>query len=1363
MTPIKPPGTLCEAPPEYRVLDSFDDWYLLIDEDHDVIWANSALRRIFGVPEGELRQAVRALGGDGDLVARILAALGDGGEIPEFECRIRDLEGEERRCLCSGRKAPSGEGWLLRFRDVPDAGDYEKIVEYTGTATILIEDDGIISVANTEFERLSGYRRHELVGVKRLTDFVPRTDELRRIIGYHALRRSDPAAAPKNYTFSFADRSGNVHTVEVTIGMVPGTNRSVMSLLDVTGRRRAEQALQKSEERLILALSAANDGLVDWDVGTGTIFYSPRCFTMLGHEPGAFVPTVSSLLSLVHPEDRDRVEEALTAMATGERDRFEMEFRARSASGDWVYVLDRLQVVGRDADGAPLRIAGTHSDITERKSAERELLIRDMAMESSLSAIAVADLDGRLTYANRALLEMGGLTDPTEVLGRHIAEFWVEPRRVEEVLRTLAERGRCTGELVGRRADGTLFSAHVTVNVVTDRSGSPVCIMATAIDITEKRRMEEALRESEERYRTLAEAAPDIIFLVGTKGDVFYVNSAGSRLLGVEPESLRKKNLRDLFPPAIAERWLAMLRKAAESAGEFFTEETLLPGDDGGTWLETRLIPMTGRDGTVRSLLGISRDVTDRKRDEGRLRFQALVLDQVEDAVTALDTGQRITYMNRAAERLFDVPLSEAVGRPESELFPCEWLHTDDEERVKRVLQSSGTWRGVLLHRKKDGETMFIDATISALTGEDGRSAGTLCSLRDVTAQKRAELELRIKDMAIASSLDAITLADLDGRIIYVNRASLAVHGWEREEEAVGKPASMFLADPEKAKWVGEEVLRNGSWSGEMEARRRDGTTFPMQLALSVVTDESGRPLCVMGSGIDITKRKQAEQELRIRDMAMASSLSAFTIASLDGRLTYVNQAFLSMWGCTSATEVLGRSVMEFWQDREEAANALQTLRDTGRYINKRIGRRRDGTEFYVRFSGNLVRSDVGVPICLTASLADITDLKRAEAEVQAHNRELSALNQIIGVSMSATDINETLEEVLAATLALLDLQGGGIYLIEPERRSARLVCVQDLPEGFSPEPCIPDITVPPYAEVLVAGEPLFFDDHPHLRYPGEESETPHPYASIPIVAHEKVIGALNVICGERNRFTDADRSLLTAIGRAVGSSIERTLLIRQLETAEREANLYLDILSHDIRNAENISSLYADILIDMLEGDAKDYAQKIRSSIRKSIGILRNVSTIRRIHHESATLAPVDLDRVIRDELRIFSGSRIHYSGTDLAVMADPLLPEVFTNLIGNAVKFGGPAVEVAIRVEESGGDVRVSIEDTGPGIPDGMKETIFTRFGKNRNRKSGQGLGLSITRMLVERYGGRVRVDDRVPGHPECGAAFRLTLKKA
>ncbi|CCJ35004.1 multi-sensor signal transduction histidine kinase [Methanoculleus bourgensis MS2] len=1354
MTPIRPPGTIYEAPPEYRILDGVDDWCLLVGEDHKIVWANPAFRRVLGVPEGDLWQAIHALGGDGDLAGRILAALKDEGEAPEFECRIRDLEGGERRCLCSGRKAPSDEGWLLWFREFPDAGDYEKIVEYTGTATILIEDGGTISVANTEFERLSGYPRREIVGVKRLTDFVPRAEELRRITGYHTLRRSDPLAAPKNYSFSFADRSGNIHTVEATIGMIPGTNRSVMSLLDVTGRRRAEQALQESEERLNLALMAANDGLVDWDLGTGTIFYSPRCFTMLGYEPGEFVPTVSSLLSLVHPEDRDRVEAALNDMVAEGRDRFEMEFRARSASGRWIYVLDRLQVVSRDADGMPLRIVGTHSDITERKAAERELLIREMAMESSLSAIAIADLDGYLTYANQALLEMGGLTDPGKILGRHLAEFWADPGKVGEVLRMLAERGKCSEELTGRRADGTEFTAHVTLNFVTERSGDPVCIMATAVDVTEQRRMEEALRESEKRYRALAESAPDIIFLVDMEGNALYVNSAGGRLLDREPGALQGMNVREMFPPRIAERWVAMLRKAAEPAAGSLTEETLLLGDDGGTWLETRLIPMTESDGTVRNLLGISRDVTRRKRVEEQLQFQALVLGQVDDAVIAVDADGRITYMNRAAERLYGVSSSEALGRLNTDFFTYEWLRPDDEEEAQTALQDPGIWRGVTIHRKRDGEALFVDATLSALEDDRGNATGMLCSLRDITEQKRADLELRIKDMAIASSLGAVALADLEGRIIYVNRASLAVHGWEREEEVIGKPFSMIWADREEGERTRVEALRNGAWLGEIEAQRCDGTTFPMQLALSVVTDESGRPLCLMGSGIDIGQRKLAEQDLRIRDMAIASSLNAFTISDLDGRLTYVNQAFLSMWGYTSAAEVLGRSITEFWQDEEDATDALRALLVSGRYVGERIGRRRDGTAFYVTYSGNLVTNDAGAPICLMASIADITDLKRAEAEIQAHNRKLSVLNQIIGVSTSATDIEEALEDVLAATIALLDLRGGGIYLVEPGRQSARLVCVRGMPDDFIPPPGVPDIAVPPYADVFVAGEPLFVDD------PGER-DIP-PYASIPIVAPGRVVGSLNVVPHDRKQFTDVERSLLVAIGREIGSSIERTMLIRQLERAKREANLYLDILSHDIRNAENVSSLYTDLLINMLEGEARGYAQRLRSSIRKSIEILRNVSTIRRIHHESTILVPVDLDQVIQDEIEIFSEVTFQYDRRDLVIMADQLLPEVFTNLIGNAIKFGGPAVEVTIRVEESGDDVLVSIEDTGPGVPDEMKEAVFMRFGQSRNQKSGQGLGLYITRMLITRYGGRIWVDDRVPGHPECGAAFRFTLKR-
>ncbi|NLA31664.1 MAG: PAS domain S-box protein [Methanomicrobiales archaeon] len=1355
MTPTRTPGTIWEAPPEYRILDDLDDCYLLVSENGKVTWANQAFRHIFGMPKGDLEEAVHALGRGGNIVTRILAVPGDGDDLPAFECRVRDLEGGERLCLCSGRKTSSGRGWLLRFQVAPGVGGCEEIIEYTGAATILIEDDSTISAANTEFERLSRYSRKEIVGVKHLTDFIAYDDEHRRLMGYHALRRRDPAAAPKNYSFSFIDRSGKICIVEVTIGMIPVVNQSMMSLIDVTARRRAEEALQKSEERLNLAFTAANDGLVDWDISTGAIFCSPRCFTMLGYEPGAFVPSISALFSNTHPDDRSHLEEGLSSMATGERDRLNIEFRARSASGRWIYLLGRLQVVRRDADGAPLRITGTYSDITERKEAERELLIRDMAMESSLSAIGIADLDGYLTYANQALVDMRGLIDPHEIRGHHISDLWADPEKIREVLRTLAERGRYTGELTGRRSDGTEFTAHVTANFVTGQSGEPVCIMATAVDITEKRHMEKALRESEVRYRTLAESTPDIIFLISRDGDVLYLNSIGGCPFGMDPEILRGRNVREFYPPDVVKEWLETIRRAADSTSGPVTRETLLPGEGGGTWLETRFIPIVGSEGSTGTVLGISRDITMRKRTEEQLRFQALVLGQVDNAVIAIDMEKRITYMNRAAERLYGVSSREAPGKLIMELFTCEWLHPGDKEEFWRTLRDPGIWRGVTAHQKICGETIFVDATISALKDEHGEAAGMLCSFRDVTEQRSARHELQIKDMALESSLSGIVLADLNGRIIYTNRAFLAMSGWDQEEDIIGKPVSVLWVNPEAEKRFREETLRGGAWFGEIMSRRRDGTIVPIQLAISIVTDRSGRTLCLMGSGIDMSQQKETEREIRVRDMAMASSLNAFTVADLDGRLTYVNQAFLSIWGYTSETEVLGRLITEFWQDEEDARDALQVLLDSGRYVAERIGKRRDGTVFYAMYSGNMVTDDAGTPICLTASIADITDLKQAKADIQARNRELSILNQIIGVSVSATDIDEALEGVLAAIVDLLDLSGGGIYLVAPDRQSAQLVCARGLPKDFSWRAYIPDITAPPYVDIFTDGSAVFVNGSGRGGLP--------PYAAIPIVAPGVIIGSLNLMPHDHKEFTDADRPLLVAIGKGIGSSIERTLLIQQLEKAQREANLYLDILSHDIRNAENISGLYIDLLIDTLDGEAKGYAQKVRSSIRKSVEILRNVSTIRRIHHESAMLGPIDLDGIIQEEIGVFSEIIFHYDESDLVVMADLLLTEAFTNLIGNAVKFGGPAVEITIRVEESGDDVLVSVEDTGPGIPDEMKEAVFMRFGKNMNQKSGQGLGLYITRMLIKRYGGRIWVDDRVPGHPECGAAFRFTLRRA
>ncbi|MDD4566857.1 Signal transduction histidine-protein kinase BarA [Methanoculleus chikugoensis] len=218
-----------------------------------------------------------------------------------------------------------------------------------------------------------------------------------------------------------------------------------------------------------------------------------------------------------------------------------------------------------------------------------------------------------------------------------------------------------------------------------------------------------------------------------------------------------------------------------------------------------------------------------------------------------------------------------------------------------------------------------------------------------------------------------------------------------------------------------------------------------------------------------------------------------------------------------------------------------------------------------------------------------------------------------------------------------------------------------------------------------------------------------------------------------------------------------------ELKKSTEKANLYLDIMTHDIRNATNTASLYADLLMDELEGEQRSYTGKLRKSLRKNIEIIRNVNTIRQIQEEAVVLRPVALDPVIRAEIEHYPDVSITYAGTTATVLADDLLPEVFTNLIGNAEKFTGPGGQIAIRVEERGKEVEVSVEDDGPGIPDEKKPYLFTRFSGGDGEKGGRGLGLYICRMLIERYGGKIWADDRVAGRPEEGAAIRLILRKA
>lgn len=215
-----------------------------------------------------------------------------------------------------------------------------------------------------------------------------------------------------------------------------------------------------------------------------------------------------------------------------------------------------------------------------------------------------------------------------------------------------------------------------------------------------------------------------------------------------------------------------------------------------------------------------------------------------------------------------------------------------------------------------------------------------------------------------------------------------------------------------------------------------------------------------------------------------------------------------------------------------------------------------------------------------------------------------------------------------------------------------------------------------------------------------------------------------------------------------------------ELRQLHEEEHLLLDIITHDINNVNMAAIGYAELILDDREGkgDTENEASLIRT-VHKSMEIIRNINTLRRLHEgEAPELRPILLDQVIRDELVNHPGVRFDFQPTGFCVWADSLLSEVFTNLVGNAVKFGGPRVQITIKAVPGDGPFRLLITDDGPGIPVSQRPSLFFRNSRGINSKSGRGLGLYITRILMERYGGSVRLVDGPTGS---GAAFELSFQ--
>ncbi len=433
---------------------------------------------------------------------------------------------------------------------------------------------------------------------------------------------NDWARRPRTQRVEQPCKAGSIVLTEVVTTLLCDDDGRPSQLLgvsrDIGEQRRAELALEESERRLALALDATNDGLFDWNMAENHAYFSPRYYTMLGYAPDEFPANSESFLSLIHPDDISRLVAVLDEYADGRRDNHEIEIRLRTKDGGWRWVLSRGRMVQRLPDGRPAQMIGTHVDVTDRKLVEERLKENEEKFRTAF--MTVADVfyiarweDGLILDVNDRLEQVLGYTRE-EAIGKTSIElglyFDLEDRA--KVMREVRERGCVRDfELRGKKKNGEIITGLLSIN----RFGlNDDLIIGVVKDISDRKRSELALRESEERFSQAFRHAPLMMAISDFDTGVFIeVNEAFSAITGFGREDAIGRSGVELG--IISAEEAARCHRLLEEGGQTQQQEMMLRRND-GTSVICSIEVVSISLGTIRRSLLIGVDLTTEKRRE---------------------------------------------------------------------------------------------------------------------------------------------------------------------------------------------------------------------------------------------------------------------------------------------------------------------------------------------------------------------------------------------------------------------------------------------------------------------------------------------------------------------------------------------------------------------------------------------------------------------------------------------------------------------------------------------------------------------------------------------------------------------------
>jgi PAS domain S-box-containing protein len=1167
-------------------------------------------------------------------------------------------------------------------------------------------------------------------------------------------------------------------------------------MLRQLGRLDAARAsLEVSQERYALAAAGSDDGIWDWDLAAGVGYESRRARELQGLplEPETQPLTELQGLLTYHPDDAPLRREAMQAHLDGKTPAYEIEYRVRQHDGQYRWIRVRALCI-RDADGKPLRIAGSVSDVDARKRAEVALRESEQRF-----AVAVAGSDDGIwewdyvhgrAFASPRGREILGLPPGPDVQS---IDEWFEQMEKQLHPDDLARRTAALedhlhggapayeGEFRVRTPGGGYRWIRVHGMCSRDAQGRPLRIAGSVSDVDARKRAEEALRQSEERYALAMTGLRGGHWVWEADTGALFVSGPLNELYGLPADLV--PNTREAYFKSIdihpddLHRVLEGNRALAEGRAERGEwEYRILPRDGGAPrWVATRAQRFL--DGQAVRVAGVTVDATERKRTEEALRASeerfALAVAGSNDGIVDWDlVGDRIFTSQRALQIVGAT--TELETHTSAEWLSILQLHPEDQARhdedFRRHLRGETELRDRDYRmRHPDGSYRWVRVRGKLVRDAKGRAVRWAGSISDIDAQKRTEEALRESEerfaLALAGANDGILDWDIVRDRFFASERALRMFGLEPDNvvrtraEWAARVLPRF--HPDDRQRLRDELRGDAdhpatSHEGEYRLLDAQGVYRWMRFRGRSVRDASGRAIRWAGSVSDIDASRRTQEALRQSEeryaFAMTGSHEGHWVWDMDAKQVFVSDALADMFGLPGGAQMLAEE--EYFRriplHPEDAARVHHNRNEhlagrTPRLDHEfRIVRPESGEVRWFHTRGQCFRDAQGRPERMAGATVDITDRKRVDDALRKSEERYQ---------LAVDGSNEGLWDWdLASDMLFLSPRAQQLTfaeLGEPLRPRREWI------ERTSYHPDDMAHVRQVIADHLRGVTPHFTVEY-RLRH---HSGAWHWYRQRGIAVRDergrayRMAGSMEDITERKNAEAERDR-------------LEQQL--RQAQKLEAIGTLAGGI-AHDFNNILAAILGYGELAQkDAAEGTA------LRRHVDAALAAgTRAKSLVERILAFSRSgmgeRVPVHVGSVVAEALdgvaaSLPAGVRLErrLQGGDAGVQGDPTqIHQVVMNLCANAVQAmrGCGELEVAVSVQPfdaprlvatstlpAGDYLLLTVRDTGVGIEPRLLERIFDPFFTTKEVGVGTGLGLSLVHGIVTDLGGGIAVESRL-----------------